>query len=167
MNSSVFLTYHPKVLLTVVSKQWFEFGLEIQFRYPLLPQFYLSFTFFYLNLNLCNQERKSSRKRKLSGRISGPSKPLKNKHFGADIHDPKARTSTTLRDFQNFSQKNFGLNFHFRFNLNLTSASSGISNHGLKTTVYRPLGLALCVCRSACVAKILSWNCRRSLKLHI
>ena len=28
----------------------------------------------------------------------------KNKHFGADIHDPKARTSTTLRDFQN--QKN-------------------------------------------------------------
>ena len=25
------------------------------------------------------------------------------------------------------------------FNLNLTSASSGISNHGLETTVYRPL----------------------------
>ena len=24
----------------------------------------------------------------------------KNKHFGADIHDPKARTSMTLRDFQ-------------------------------------------------------------------
>ena len=24
----------------------------------------------------------------------------KNKHFGADIHDPKARTSTTLRGFQ-------------------------------------------------------------------
>ena len=25
---------------------------------------------------------------------------LENKHFSADIHDPKARTSTTLRDFQ-------------------------------------------------------------------
>ena len=31
---------------------------------------------------------------------SGRSKPWKNKHLGADIHDPKARTSTTLRDFQ-------------------------------------------------------------------
>ena len=31
---------------------------------------------------------------------SGRSKSWKNKHFGADIHDPKARTSTTLRDFQ-------------------------------------------------------------------
>ena len=29
---------------------------------------------------------------------SGPSKSLKNKHLGADIHDPKARTSTTPRD---------------------------------------------------------------------
>ena len=31
---------------------------------------------------------------------SGRSKSWKNKHFGADIHDPKVRTSTTLRDFQ-------------------------------------------------------------------
>ena len=32
---------------------------------------------------------------------SGRSKPWKiNKHLGADIHDPKARTSTTLRDVQ-------------------------------------------------------------------
>ena len=37
-----------------------------------------------------------------------PSKSLKNKHFGADIHDPKARTSMTPG---NFGQKNFGLNF--------------------------------------------------------
>ena len=29
---------------------------------------------------------------------SGCSKSWKNKHLGADIHDPKARTSTTLRD---------------------------------------------------------------------
>ena len=34
------------------------------------------------------------------------------KHIGADIHDPKARTSTTLRDFQKLRcQINFGLNF--------------------------------------------------------
>ena len=32
---------------------------------------------------------------------SGQSKSWKkNKHLGADIHDPKARTSTSLRDFQ-------------------------------------------------------------------
>ena len=59
------------------------------------------------------QERKSSPKSKFWGRISGgrprgypgghpgaktsvkPSKPWKNKHFGADAHDPKARTSMT------------------------------------------------------------------------
>ena len=43
---------------------------------------------------------------------SGPSKPWKKKYFGADIHDPQARTSTTLRDFQKFRSENFGLNFH-------------------------------------------------------
>ena len=31
---------------------------------------------------------------------SGRSKSWKNKYLGADIHDPKARTSTTLTDFQ-------------------------------------------------------------------
>ena len=31
---------------------------------------------------------------------SGPSKPSENKHVGAGIHDPKARTSTTPRAFQ-------------------------------------------------------------------
>ena len=59
------------------------------------------------------QERKSSPKNKSWGRISRgrqrgypggrpgaktsvrPSKSWKNKHFGADIHDPKARTSMT------------------------------------------------------------------------
>ena len=35
----------------------------------------------------------------------------KNKYFGADIHDPKARTSTTLRGFQKLRQRNFGLTF--------------------------------------------------------
>ena len=34
------------------------------------------------------------------------------KHFGADIHDPKARTSMAPGGFlKNFGQKNFGLNF--------------------------------------------------------
>ena len=36
----------------------------------------------------------------------------KNKHVGADVHDPKARTSMTLgRVRRNFGQKNFGLSF--------------------------------------------------------
>ena len=35
---------------------------------------------------------------------------LENKHLGADIRDPKARTSTTLRDFQKLrsEKKNWG-----------------------------------------------------------
>ena len=37
----------------------------------------------------------------------------KNKHFGADIHDPKARTSTTLRDFQKFRSEKLWANFSF------------------------------------------------------
>ena len=34
---------------------------------------------------------------------SGPQNPGKNKHFGADVHDPRAVQ-------KNFGQKNFGLN---------------------------------------------------------
>ena len=81
-----------------------------------------------------SQERKSSPKRKFLGRISrghpgviradipaqnfgpGPSKSWKkNKHFGADVHDPKARTSTTPRVFQKLRSNNFGLNFRSLF----------------------------------------------------
>ena len=77
-----------------------------------------------------DQERKSSPKSKFWGRISrgrprgnlggrpgakasvGPSKSWKNKHFGAGIHDPKARTSMTRRGWKkNFGLKKFGLNF--------------------------------------------------------
>ena len=81
-----------------------------------------------------NHERKSSPKSKFRGRISGGrprrypggrpgakasvmlSKSWKNKDFGADVHDPKARTSiTSIRGVQkNFGQKNFGLNFRSR-----------------------------------------------------
>ena len=43
---------------------------------------------------------------------SGRSTSWKNKHFGADIHDRKARTSTTVRRFPKSSvRRNFGLNF--------------------------------------------------------
>ena len=37
----------------------------------------------------------------------------KNKHFGADIHDPKARTSTTLRDFQKLRSEKLWAEFSF------------------------------------------------------
>ena len=66
-----------------------------------------------------HRERKINPTRKFSGQISrenppgyprrqlrsGPLKLWKNKHFGPDIHDPKARTSTTLRNLKKF-QKN-------------------------------------------------------------
>ena len=37
----------------------------------------------------------------------------KNKHFGADIHDPKARTSTTLRGFQKLRLEELWFEFSF------------------------------------------------------
>ena len=44
---------------------------------------------------------------------SGRSKACKNKHFGADIHDPKARTSTTLRGFQKLRSEKIWVRFSF------------------------------------------------------
>ena len=44
---------------------------------------------------------------------SGRSKSWKNKHLGADIHDPKARTSTTLRDFQKLRSEKLWAEFSF------------------------------------------------------
>ena len=44
---------------------------------------------------------------------SGRSKSWKNKHLGADIHDPKARTSTTLRDFQKLRSEKLRAEFSF------------------------------------------------------
>ena len=38
---------------------------------------------------------------------------LENKHLGADIHDPKARTSTTLRDFQKRRSEKLWAGFSF------------------------------------------------------
>ena len=37
----------------------------------------------------------------------------KNKHLGADIHDPKARTSMTLRDLQKLRSEKLWAEFHF------------------------------------------------------
>ena len=44
---------------------------------------------------------------------SGRSKSWKNKHLGADIHDPKPRTSTTLRDFQKLRAEKLWAEFSF------------------------------------------------------
>ena len=44
---------------------------------------------------------------------SGRSKPWKNKHLGADVHHPKARTSTTLRDFQKLRSEELWAEFSF------------------------------------------------------
>ena len=50
-------------------------------------------------------------------RISRPNTSVrvlkKNKHLGADIHDPKARTSTTLRDFQELRSEKLWAEFSF------------------------------------------------------
>ena len=40
-------------------------------------------------------------------------KILENKHLGADIHDPKARTSTTLRDFRKLRSEKLWAEFSF------------------------------------------------------
>ena len=42
---------------------------------------------------------------------SGQSKSWKNKHLGADIHDPKARTSMTLREFQKLRSEKLRADF--------------------------------------------------------
>ena len=47
----------------------------------------------------------------------GAQNPGKNKHLGADIHDPKARTSTTLRDSQKLRSEKLWAEFSFPINL--------------------------------------------------
>ena len=46
-------------------------------------------------------------------RSGSPNPGKKNKHFAADIHDPKARTSTTLRDFQKLCSEKLWAKFSF------------------------------------------------------
>ena len=43
----------------------------------------------------------------------GQNPGTKNKHFGADIHDSKARTSTTLKDFQKLRSEKLWPEFSF------------------------------------------------------
>ena len=77
------------------------------------------------------QERKSSPKSKFWGRISGgrprgypggrqgaktsvkPSKSWKIKHFGADVHEPKARTSMTRGVFKKLRSEKLRAEFSF------------------------------------------------------
>ena len=46
----------------------------------------------------------------------------KNKHLGADIHDPKARTATTLRDFQKLRSEKLWAEFSFPKNIHEAEA---------------------------------------------
>ena len=48
---------------------------------------------------------------------SGRSKSWENKHFSADIHDPKARTSTTLRDLQKLRSEKLWADSVFPYSL--------------------------------------------------
>ena len=50
---------------------------------------------------------------------SRPSEPWRNKHIGADIHDPKARTSTILRDFQKLRSEKLWAEFPFPLKVSL------------------------------------------------
>ena len=100
------------------------------------------------------QERKISPKRKFWGRTSrghpgviradipaqnfgqGGRNPGKNKHFGADIHDPKARTSTTLSGFQNFGQKKLWVEFSFPKNVQCHSYFVGVMTSRLVSCAH-------------------------------
>ena len=127
------------------------------------------------------QERKNSPKSKCWGRISRgrprgypggrpgaktsvrPSKSWKNKHFGADIHDPKARTSMTLGAFQKTSvRKNFGLTFH---SPNMGGVAPGKMIYDLPPTPFwsEPRGPSeTSVCRGVKIAagQFLPLSCR-------
>ena len=83
------------------------------------------------NWSLEIQERKSSPKSKFWGRISGgrprgypggrpgaktsvkPSKSWKNKHCGADVHDPKARTPMTQAGSKKLRSEKLRAEFSF------------------------------------------------------
>ena len=58
----------------------------------------------------------------------GP-KSWKNKHVGADIHAPKARTSTTLRDFQKLRSEKLWAEFPFP--INVRYRSKGVLGEGV------------------------------------
>ena len=68
----------------------------------------------------------------------GQSKSRKSKHFGADIHDPKARTSTTLRGFQKLRSEKLWAEFSFP-----NVAGVGLRGVGFRTycySIFGPLG---------------------------
>ena len=61
----------------------------------------------------------------------------KNKHLGADIHDPKARTSTTLRDFQKLRSEKLWAEFSFSKHWDALRSLWGL--RAQKTTSLGPL----------------------------
>ena len=114
------------------------------------------------------QERKISPKRKFLGRTSrghpgviradiparnfgqGTQNTGKNKHLGADIHDPKVRTSTTPRDFQKLRSEKLWVEFSFPKNHRQTKCTEHASKKirpstrlGLYIRRTAPLKLAL------------------------
>ena len=66
---------------------------------------------------------------------SGQSKSWKNKHFGADIHDPKVRTSTTPRDLQKLLSEKLWAEFSFPIYRRCSgNADWGRGSGGVKST---------------------------------
>ena len=110
-----------------------------------------------------SQDRKSSPKSKFWGRISRrrlrgypggrpgaktsvrPSNSLKNEHFGADIHEPKARTSMTPGGLKELRSEKLRAEFSFPIFRILTTLWARYSeNHPLENTVcYYYLATAL------------------------
>ena len=111
---------------------WGCFYVAIQFPSAIVSSFCLFCCVRVVSWPRFHQEKSAQRlaKRKIGdgypaeiqgsfARISRPKtsvralKVLENKHLGADIHDPKARTSTTLRDFQQLRSEKLWAEFSF------------------------------------------------------
>ena len=131
----------------VVSKRWFKFGLESKFRHPILtsilPLFYLSSASFK---PLFYQEWPRQTKPKKGQFMNFP-----QGHSGTKIQcescllsQGKTPEFTKMGEIRELFVLALVLVWFAGatpdFNLNLTSARPAISNHGLETTVYKPLG---------------------------
>ena len=72
---------------------------------------------------------------------SAGSKSWKNKHFGADIHDPKARTSTTLRGFQKLRSEKLWAEFSLPILRTLLRSTSFLRTLLRSVLLHDPLGV--------------------------
>ena len=86
---------------------------------------------------------------------SGRSKSWKNKHFGADIHDPKARTSTTLRGFQELRSEKLWAEFSFPMVVEACAAEN-----------YRSLTFLNCMCGSVHGTHLLNTPRRNAINFN-